>query len=760
MKNFVKREKLFLLIFGLGVIIFLWDLLLLKKIFIHGDYKEQFFPWFMEYAKAVKHFTLPYWAPNMACGFPLVAEGQIGAFYPINLLMFFLLPPMVAYSYGVALHFMLGGIFMYIFCRKIGLEGLAAIVPAILFMFASPYAGCFSNIASLKVLCWFPLTLYIICLSFEKNKPHILIFSGVVMGIQLLAGAPQMAFYSIAFSALYFIFLVARAKGIGRANYFLAFFVSFIIALVVCLPQLLEARTLIDLSNRSTRDISFAVARSFFPAGILTLVFPSTMAAFDGMMYIGILPLAFSIFAIFYSKKNKHYYFLITLFVISLFCAFGRYNPLYTAFLKIIKFYLFRIPSKFLFFSAFSLIVLSGMGLQEVLKSADERRRNGLNIISLAVLIFSTLSLLLINIFLRVWKDGILSFAKGYLVNHFYNPALHRYPIQHYMDKLQSLYQNTLGIISFSDTHICIQLLLLIVSVILVAIYAKKIIRRDIFNGLFVGIVLVDLIFFSSIGPGFRGNLMEYSDAVKNTEEIEFLKKDKSLYRVYQFQMDGPGDMLKPNMNMYFGVDNIGVYSPLVFKRYMDLLGPLGCVDDSTGYSETSKDELYKSIRLLGMLNVKYIITDKEIASKDLELVYETGNGVKVFLNKMALPRAFIVSKIEAIENDDEILSFMKGDKFDPSEIAVTEGLHDRAGVMSGSSDGAYAANVEKYTENTVLIRTRSGAPGLLVLSDYYYPGWRCYLDGKAVDILRVNYILRGVYLPKGDHEVRFEYKK
>jgi len=759
MRNFIKKERLFLSVFGLGVIIFLWDVILLNKIFLHGDYKQQFFPWFMEYAKAVKHFTLPYWTPNMACGFPLVAEGQIGAFYPLNMIVFFMLPPVMAYSWGIVLHFMLGGIFMYLFCKKIGLKDIAAVMPAILFMFASPYAGCFSNIASLKVLCWFPLVLYLICLSLENNKPYILALSGIVMGIQLLAGAPQMAFYSIAFSSLYFLFLIITVKDVSRINYLTAFMASFVIALMVCSPQLIETRTLVELSNRSTRDISFAIARSFFPLGILTLVFPSTMSMFDGVIYIGILPLVFSLFTIFYVRKGKHAHFFIFLFVISLLCAFGRYDPFYTAFLKLTKFYMFRIPSKFLFFSAFSLIVLSGFGLQDILKNMDEEKRKHITIISSAIVVLPTLFLFLAGIFFKTWKSPIISFAKEYVIRHVYNPNLHRYPAQYYMDRVDSLYQNALNVLSFSGKEVFIQLFVLVVSVSLIILYSKKMVVKDAFKRLFVGVIFIDLIFFSFIGPGFRGNLMKYGDAVKNTAETILLGEDRSLYRVYQFQIDEDGNMLQPNMNIYFGIDNVGAYSPLIFRKYIDLLGPLGCVDDSTGYSQVSEDELRSSLKLLGMLNVKYIISKKAINDVDLEFFKDTNTGRKIFLNKKRLPRAFIVHKIKVIKDDIAILNYLRDKNFDPGETAVVEEWPHEALSVSGGGDSQSVVNIERYAELSVSIRTKSRTEGLLILSDYCYPGWKGYLDDKPVDILRVNYILRGIYLPKGEHKVRFQYK-
>jgi uncharacterized membrane protein YfhO len=48
--------------------------------------------------------------------------------------------------------------------------------------------------------------------------------------------------------------------------------------------------------------------------------------------------------------------------------------------------------------------------------------------------------------------------------------------------------------------------------------------------------------------------------------------------------------------------------------------------------------------------------------------------------------------------------------------------------------------------------------PGVLILSDTYYPGWEVTVDGLPSQLLRANYALRGVYLPTGNHQVVFRF--
>jgi len=56
-------------------------------------------------------------------------------------------------------------------------------------------------------------------------------------------------------------------------------------------------------------------------------------------------------------------------------------------------------------------------------------------------------------------------------------------------------------------------------------------------------------------------------------------------------------------------------------------------------------------------------------------------------------------------------------------------------------------------------VRCRLDAPGVLVLADTWYPGWRATVDGADAPILRANHAFRGVALGKGAHEVRFIFR-
>jgi hypothetical protein len=100
--------------------------------------------------------------------------------------------------------------------------------------------------------------------------------------------------------------------------------------------------------------------------------------------------------------------------------------------------------------------------------------------------------------------------------------------------------------------------------------------------------------------------------------------------------------------------------------------------------------------------------------------------------------------------------SFSDGSKWEPLRTALVES-EPPAGLGSGAGSGR--AEVTRYEPNRVDVKTEAGSPSILVLAENHYPGWRAYVDGEPSGVLRVDYNLRGVFVPAGEHEVRFVYR-
>ncbi|MCA1618547.1 MAG: YfhO family protein [Acidobacteria bacterium] len=135
----------------------------------------------------------------------------------------------------------------------------------------------------------------------------------------------------------------------------------------------------------------------------------------------------------------------------------------------------------------------------------------------------------------------------------------------------------------------------------------------------------------------------------------------------------------------------------------------------------------------------------------------------EVYENARALPRAWLASEGRALDEEATLGVIRKGrlpdgSRWEPLRTALVEPGVGSV-VPAGGGDAGGSAEVVRYEPNRVEVRTKAVAPSILVLAENHYPGWRAYLDGRRVDMLRVNYAQRGVRVPAGEHEVVFRYR-
>lgn len=134
------------------------------------------------------------------------------------------------------------------------------------------------------------------------------------------------------------------------------------------------------------------------------------------------------------------------------------------------------------------------------------------------------------------------------------------------------------------------------------------------------------------------------------------------------------------------------------------------------------------------------------------------GLDVNIFENTRALPRAWLASEVRVMD-DEAMLQVIRtgylpdGSQWDPRRTALVES--EPAVAVSGSGQ----VDVSTYEPNRLRLAVRANGASLLVLSENDYPGWRAYVDGADAPIVRVNYELRGVLVPSGEHQVSFVYR-
>jgi hypothetical protein len=146
------------------------------------------------------------------------------------------------------------------------------------------------------------------------------------------------------------------------------------------------------------------------------------------------------------------------------------------------------------------------------------------------------------------------------------------------------------------------------------------------------------------------------------------------------------------------------------------------------------------------------------VLNDDLELVHS--GDVKLYRYRATLPRAFIVHQVRTVADDTAALAALRDPAFRPGEEAVvdTAASPDLCPLASGAA-GDDSVTIESYAPERVLLQAALASPGLLVLTDAHYPGWRVFVDGAEQPLVRTDLLFRGVYLCAGEHQVEFVYQ-
>jgi len=208
--------------------------------------------------------------------------------------------------------------------------------------------------------------------------------------------------------------------------------------------------------------------------------------------------------------------------------------------------------------------------------------------------------------------------------------------------------------------------------------------------------------------------------------------------------VDFSGDVFNSAGAAYYH-RTIGGYNPAKLRRYQDIIEHGLSYDfqlaSKTGFSNTN---------YMNMLNTRYIKQSEEA----------TG----VMENPFALGNAWMVNDIEIAETHEE--EMLKVRSINPAKTAVVH--KEFSAYLNGfnanaDTTGAVRSIIKMETNNPMKLEYsfKSPAPEFVVFSEVIYRpnvDWISFIDGKKEDHIRVNYVLRGMKVPAGDHKITFEF--
>jgi Bacterial membrane protein YfhO len=223
-----------------------------------------------------------------------------------------------------------------------------------------------------------------------------------------------------------------------------------------------------------------------------------------------------------------------------------------------------------------------------------------------------------------------------------------------------------------------------------------------------------------------------------------------------------PFEPLPADMGMVFGLYDARGYDYPTEGRY-DTLWRRYVNNRPTIAQPTERADITpEAIRALGLLSTTDLVVspgEPPLTAPGVRRVYNRDDAV-IYRNEKALPRAFVVNRQRTVDGEQAALAAVMEPDFDGRREAVTEQALDGLPQDDGGAVGrAGSARIVSYEGEKAVLSATSSGPGLVVLTDLHYPGWKATVDGRDAPIERVNYLMRGVQVPAGAHRVEFTYE-
>lgn len=672
--------------------------------------------------KALSNGLIPWWNPFIHNGISLFGVCADSVFYPAILLYYFL-PLVSSFTVLFMLHIILTGFGMFLLARALKLSLEASFMTGIIFMFCGFFYSkiCTGHVPIIYTAAWVPYIFY----AFEKARialPRKDILKAAALGsvfvaLAILAGHFQILFMELGALSFYVLFLLIwdwfDNKRID-VKPVLVFSLMVLLGIILSAAHFIPAMVDLNLANRSFyfkgEDTSWPVVSGFPfpPKDVITMIVPHLLnkVHYEDAAYLGILPLflAFSFFLLLSRfdlniKRKSIFFFVVAL--AGLLFSFGNQFPFFAIQYYFSPLRAIRVPARYLFLWHFGITLLAGFGLDSLIKNIDSTTKKRLGIFTL----------FLGGLFWLLVKS-----AQAYRPN---------------------------------NDLLCVEYLPLTLIGISTLIYLGLIIfsrNKKIFVWLGIFLIIADLFIYRYSGlriVDYRGQrVFTYSDVNKVVEAPEIMEMKKVInndsgnkfYRIsYE---DQP-------------IRNYGFY-PLMWQDVFLYDGPETSFSARTyEVQKTALDTLGPQSPIFDLFGVKYVWSSKDISTGSAKYEKATEH---IYKNRKALSRAFVVHRALVLPKKEDILNKLSQSDFKPAEAALLEAGKE-IDIPGPFRDEVV---IDKYKFNSVKLATKTDKDGILILTDGYHPGWKAWLDGKKVVIFPVDWAVRGIYLPAGEHKVKF----
>jgi hypothetical protein len=683
------------------------------------DLRGYYHPFLSAVRDGLRSGELPFWTPYLFNGLPLLSDPQIGAFYP-PAWPALLLPANIGLSWYMLFHIWLAGLGMFLFVRYMGSDWLPALLSGIAFAFSGLLAGRLwaGHTIVYAMVAWIPWLLLALNWSLRKARWWHAVLAGMPLGLAILSGHIPSFLYAglilVAFGTYLFVTERERRRLVIRQG-LLMVIVGLALAAVQLVPFLQVG---LSTQRVAAADFEFATDYSLPPAHLVTLVVPEffgeplrigywSVPTFEELAYYaGLLALLGLVLAL--RKPTQLTWFYLFLMVVGLWLALGRYGGLYGVFYDLFPpFRLVRAPGRAGILYLFAVTALLGHSLSQWRSAELAQRRQ-----FLGPLLRWTLAIVVVAGVAAIAANGA-----AFMANH---PT----------DTSGRLWHQIGGYV--------IALIVLILGGALLWCYLSE--RKIQWAGRHLVAVLLILLVIADMWQ-FAYKFVRLEPEGPD----QFWTDAKDVLGDTDSRMLPWGvDLFSQNGALQVGLYSVFGYTAIAPGAHNALVSS---VPDprSTAYDVLAVDFVAAPVPL-----DQYVDGDA-----GLSLAEQRGDAW-VYRRPGALPLARLVYDAEVVADNQAAIERIHQSDFDP---AATVLLNTEPACQVGpvpTEEGR--AEITAAEPSFWRIQTDSPVPGLLVLAELAYPGWRVTVDGQAAESLTAYTTIKAVCIPLGTHVVEWEF--
>ncbi|MCS6826933.1 MAG: YfhO family protein [Caldilinea sp.] len=743
--RFLHRRKIQALLLFLGLAAFFYAPVLLGlRTFPDGDFTHHFLPFSLFLQQEMQNARLPVWNPYTYSGHPFLADVQAAVFYPIGSLLLALTLPfdgaaarLYFLQVEAILQVALAGFFTYLLAERLTRRHDAGLVAGVSFAFSGYLTGYpVAQLAVLRTAIWLPLLLWLMLRAVESPRCWRRWSAvGIAASVSFLGGHAQTFLYTLYAAGAWLLFLsTARRRqthnagemGVTAAGALLAAAV----AAGLSAPQLLPSLEYMQLSVRASVDYAF-VSGGFPLQDSWQLLLPGVLTYYSPL-YIGVVGLGLAFVAVGAAALRSHWhteedstsllrhrwgaFFFLGLGGAALLLSFGGNGFLYPLFYHLVPgFNLFRGQERAAFLVAFGLSVLAGYGLLAVRLAPQAVRA------------------WLATLYAGLVTGGVYIFG-----------LIWQLPGRTAIGPWRFLLLATLAIGMAAGFALLLRL----------PGWSRQ--RTQ---------LLILLIFASLFWANFTTNLDRFSPSRKvmlapEVEAIRTVAANRAFTTSLGETETPPGRVYNEfrvyeDYGMRVGVEDVWGASPLRLATYARLF------------------DAFPLDRMWRLTGVEHVLTwRRELFVPSMLLAEFPLSADTTYLHRLEQrhPRAWIVHET-VVADDENSVKLLADHAFDLDRKAVLPPEHAATGRLEPTqapnrSEASSDAHIVQRAPGWVEVTVESEAPGLLVVSENWMPGWRVraieWPEGAPVppaEALRVNLSFLGVPVPAGKSLIELRYQ-